>query len=142
MVLFLDIDGVMVHTNPSKPIEQLEDNFYVFDDEAVTVLNRIISKNVIDEIIISSSHRFKFTPTEWERLFSTRKIKINKISIIAIEKGSRKENIFSWIEFRRLKPNDYIIIDDDKSLNGLPEVIKKRLILTNPYIGLKGYYFD
>lgn len=142
MVLFLDIDGVMVHANPSKSIDHLNDGFYAFDDEAITSLNRIIAKNVIDEIIISSSHRFKFTPSEWERLFSTRKININKISIVALERKSRKEEIQYWIRFRRLQPNEYIIIDDDKSLNGLPEYIKDRLTLTDPYIGLKLYHAD
>lgn len=30
---------------------------------------------------------------------------------------------------------DFLIIDEDKSLNALPSVLKKKLILTSAYIG-------
>ena len=31
---------------------------------------------------------------------------------------------------------DFIIIDDDKTLNSLPPFLKKNLLLTSPFIGL------
>lgn len=49
---------------------------------------------------------------------------------------SRKEEIEKWINDNKINLSDLIIIDDDKSLNGLPENLKKRLVLTDPYIGL------
>jgi len=32
---------------------------------------------------------------------------------------------------------EFVIIDDDTSLNGLPEVLKSRLVSTKPLIGLR-----
>jgi hypothetical protein len=49
---------------------------------------------------------------------------------------SRRETLLKWFTQNNLLPSEVIIIDDDKSLNGLPHPFKERLILVNPYIGL------
>ncbi|WP_409529766.1 HAD domain-containing protein [Sphingobacterium sp.] len=49
---------------------------------------------------------------------------------------SRKTEIIDWINRHKLKPEEVLIIDDDKSLNDLPLNSKERLVLTNPYVGL------
>nr|WP_315029424.1 HAD domain-containing protein [uncultured Chryseobacterium sp.] len=134
--VFLDIDGVMVHANPYRQVELEEDGFYKFNKIAVDILNSIDSDI---EIILSTSHRFRFSIQEWKKVFQKRKIKFKEISIIdaKLDSGlSRKEEIEKWINDNNLDLNHLIIIDDDKSLNGLPESLKERLILTDSYIGL------
>ncbi|MBV2226883.1 MAG: hypothetical protein KUL85_08485 [Sphingobacterium mizutaii] len=49
---------------------------------------------------------------------------------------SRKTEIIDWISRHKLKSEEVLIIDDDKSLNDLPLNFKERLVLTNPYVGL------
>ncbi|MDC8104519.1 HAD domain-containing protein [Chryseobacterium sp. Chry.R1] len=135
MRLFLDIDGVMVHANPYKKVEMEEDGFYKFNANAIDVINSIDDL----EIILSTSHRFRFDIQEWENIFQRRNIKFKEISIMNLKldsKFSRREEIEKWINDNKIDPDDLIIIDDDKSLNGLPDNLKRRLILTDPYIGL------
>jgi hypothetical protein len=43
--------------------------------------------------------------------------------------------VLNWIKKNKGDDN-FIIIDDDKSLNDLPFDIKRKLILTSPLIGL------
>lgn len=138
MKLFLDIDGVMVHANPHRVVDLEKDGFYKFNAYAVEILNKIIIDCDI-EIILSTSHRFRFSIQKWKEIFQSRGICIENISIINIglEKGfSRKEEIEIWILENDLNIKDLIIIDDDKSLNNLPDNIKERLVLTSPYVGL------
>lgn len=141
MKIFLDIDGVMVHANPSRKLEFDNDGFYKFNKSAIVALQEIYnnSSNSGNEVILSTSHRFRFSIVEWKRIFSSRGLKIKKISRIETcidYKISRKVEILNWISERNLDINDIIIIDDDKSLNGLSKKLKKRLVLTNPYTGL------
>lgn len=141
MKIFLDIDGVMVHANPSKKLEFDNDGFYKFNKSAIVALQEICNNNSnsVNEVILSTSHRFRFSILEWKQIFSSRGLKINEISRIETSidyKKSRKVEILNWISERNLDIDDVIIIDDDKSLNGLSEKMKKRLVLTNPYIGL------
>ncbi|HCM33458.1 MAG TPA: hypothetical protein DF603_04810 [Chryseobacterium sp.] len=138
MKVFLDIDGVMVHANPYKKVDMEEDGFYKFNKNAVDAINSIDYKEI--GIILSTSHRFRFNIQAWKNIFSRRNIKFKEISIIDLKLDSnlsRKEEIEKWINYNKINLNDLIIIDDDKSLNGLPENLKKRLVLTDPYIGLK-----
>ena len=139
MKIFLDIDGVMVHANPSKKLEFDKDGFYKFNNSAITALQTIFDNNINNEVILSTSHRFRFSIPKWKRIFTDRGITINKISRIETpvdHKTSRKVEIINWINKHSLDSNDVIIIDDDKSLNGLPTALKHRLLLTNPFIGL------
>lgn len=55
-----------------------------------------------------------------------------------INHQSRKNEVFDWFERAyKLQCNyDFIIIDDDKSLNDLPQKLKERLVLTSGMIGL------
>lgn len=119
MKLFLDIDGVMVHANPHRTIELEDDGFYRFASKAISVINSIENA----EIILSTSHRHRFTIHEWEKIFEKRGIHFVSISIIETEnshKISRREEIEKWVNLKNYSVNEIIIIDDDKSLNGLP----------------------
>ncbi|MCT3647185.1 hypothetical protein HZQ44_03245 [Elizabethkingia anophelis] len=137
MKLFLDIDGVMVHANPHKQVEMEDDGFYKFNHKAVDAINSVDHTNI--ELVLSTSHRFRFNLSQWKHIFNKRGIRFDKVSIINQDlnhKYSRKTEIEKWIADHHINSNDVIIIDDDKSLNALPENLKKRLILTNPYTGL------
>ncbi|TXI85438.1 MAG: hypothetical protein E6Q37_06365, partial [Crocinitomicaceae bacterium] len=48
---------------------------------------------------------------------------------------NRKDELLNWFNANNME-DDFFIIDDDKSLNELPEHLKKRLIQTSPSIGL------
>ncbi|MCI0922550.1 HAD domain-containing protein [Sphingobacterium rhinopitheci] len=141
MIFFLDIDGVMVHANPHKQVEIEEDGFYKFNSLAVSIINAAISKKK-DEIVLSTSHRFKYDVLKWKEIFKSRGIAVNKISIIEnnnefnVKRLTRRCEIEQWIEYKQLDTDDFVIIDDDKSLNDLPQYIKDRLVLTSSYRGL------
>jgi hypothetical protein len=51
---------------------------------------------------------------------------------------NRKEELLNWFTAKHLKEK-FIIIDDDKSLNGLPEFLKDKLIQTSGSVGLTDY---
>jgi hypothetical protein len=136
MIVFLDIDGVMVHANPHRIVEVEDDGFYRFKSNAISALNSI---KCVD-IILSTSHRHRFQLNEWEHIFEKRGVHFNSISIIETKSNyisSRKEEIEEWISIKSYEYNEFIIIDDDKSLNALPKKLKERLVLTNSYLGLE-----
>lgn len=113
----------------------LEDGFPEFSPQAVAVLQKIVSENTT--VILTTSHRSRFTLDEWKRIFSRRGIQVKKLSRLRLYKNrlSRREELLR--RFKTDKPtDDFVIIDDDKSLNELPADLKKNLIQTQPFIGL------
>lgn len=141
MIFFLDIDGVMVHANPHRQVEQAADGFYVFSSAAVEIFNTLfIAKE--DQVILSTSHRFKYDVEEWKKLFADRGIRIDSLTLLESivqkvdNRYTRKDEILGQIALKNIQPKQMIIIDDDKSLNDLPQELKSRLVLTPSYIGL------
>ena len=138
MKIFLDIDGVMVHGNPHKSVELENDGFYKFNSIAVEILTSVIYKTK-DELILSTSHRFRFNLMQWKEIFRSRGIATKSLSIVDSplqNRWSRKTEILNWIIEHNLDSEDIVIIDDDKSLNELPSYLKQRLVLTNSFVGL------
>ena len=96
----------------------------------------VISQNT--QIILTTSHRFRFTIQEWKSIFRNR-----GVEVVSIEKlpesdsynTNRKEDILRWLA-QRPSIDNYIILDDDKSLNDLPSEVKNKLILTQSTVGL------
>ena len=139
MKILLDIDEVMVHANPTKQVKFNDDGFYEFNDSATKALQAVCSLSTSSEIILSTSHRFRYSITEWHKIFKKRGISVEKISRIEEPVNmhkSRKLEIVNWIEKNKIDINNLIIIDDDKSLNSLHSPLKERLFLTDPYMGL------
>jgi hypothetical protein len=141
MIFFLDIDGVMVHANPHMPVEQATDGFYVFSSAAVETFNTIfIAKE--DQVILSTSHRFRYSVVEWKKIFLDRDIRIDSLQLLynaeqhLIHHYTRKDEILGHIGRQCMRAEEIIIIDDDKSLNDLPRELKSRLVSTSSYIGL------
>lgn len=139
MLLYLDIDGVMVPANSWRKPEILEDGFPDFSPNAVRSLERIISQSCAN-IVLTTSHKYKYTLKEWDSIFKRRNINVNKIARLPknINHLNRKDELIQWFTAKHLKDN-FIIIDDDKSLNGLPEYLKDKLIQTSGSVGLTDY---
>lgn len=136
MLIFLDIDGVMnITPSWSKP-NILSDNFTDFSQKSILALNQII-KFSSASVVLTTSHRYSFSLNEWKLIFKNRGINLNLIDRLPHNTNyiSRKQEIENYLICNNIK-NNYIIIDDDKSLNGMPEEIKQRCIITSPLIGL------
>lgn len=136
MLILLDIDGVMVSGASWKRPEILEDGFFAFEPNAARALQKIISQTGAT-ILLTSSHKTRYTRLQWMNIFKVRNINVSEIDFLPTDtlKMTRKEEIMAWFD---TKSNDerFVIIDDDKSLNSLPPVIKERFVLTSSLAGL------
>ncbi len=135
MLILLDIDGVMVPTTTWKPTEILSDGFANFSKRAISNLQTIIY-NTGATVLLTTSHKSRYSNSEWEKIFKTRGI-ITNISTLEPNENhlNRKEEILRWCT--KAKPlENFVILDDDKSLNGLPECIKSKTIVTSGTVGL------
>ncbi|HLP12464.1 MAG TPA: HAD domain-containing protein [Flavobacteriales bacterium] len=136
MLMLLDIDGVMVTTPPWRKAELLADGFSDFNETSVNSLNRILSETNAG-IIITSSHKSRFAVSEWITIFKTRGI--NPITLETLTPNifhlSRRGEILHWISLGN-ENKQFVIIDDDKSLNDLPGHLKNKCVMTDSLIGL------
>jgi hypothetical protein len=141
MLIFLDIDGVMVPAKSWKSPELLNDGFPAFDLKAVRVLQSIISADTT--VMLTTSHKSRFTIQEWKKIFQKRGLQINRFKSLDdnINCLNRNDEVLNWFNLNNVS-EEFIIIDDDKSLNALPSFLKERLILTSPLIGLTDSHLD
>ncbi|MFT4024985.1 MAG: HAD domain-containing protein [Flavihumibacter sp.] len=135
MLILLDIDGVMVPAKGWKAPELLQDGFPAFSNKAVEALKQLLSDDTI--VVLTTSHKSKFTIGEWKKIFRNRGLEINHVIPLPENSAhvSRKEEILNWFRKNEVNAN-FVIIDDDTSLNDLPDVLKNNLVQTSPYIGL------
>ncbi len=133
MIILLDIDGVMVPASGWKTPEFLNVGFPDFSPRAINSLNKIISETHAS-ILLTTSHKSKYPIASWRQIFAKRGINA-KISKLRSTKITRKDEVLKWIKSHH-DVNNFIIIDDDKSLNDLPPKLKRRLILTSSLVGL------
>jgi ATP-dependent helicase/DNAse subunit B len=143
MLIFLDIDGVMVPAKSWQQPEILEDGFVAFSSKAVQVLKEVLSQNTNATIMLTTSHKSRFSHSEWKDIFQRRGLNVNQLKSLVenTELLSRKEELLNWFNTNEIQ-EDFIIIDDDKSLNDLPKFFKDRLILTSSLIGLNASHRD
>lgn len=142
MLIYLDIDGVMIPASSWRKLEILEDGFPEFSARATDALNKIITATNAD-IVLTTSHKHSFTIEGWVEIFETRGVIVNNVSRLPqnINNLSRKQELLEWFTSEN-SLEKFIIIDDDKSLNGLPENLKNRLIQTSGSVGLTDYLAD
>jgi hypothetical protein len=135
MTIFLDIDGVLIPAKSWQIPELESDGFPLFSSKSVNVLKNLISESTT--IILTTSHKSRFSIQEWKDIFSKRGLKVNKLETLVenVNHLNRKNELLNWFNSNDLK-DDFLIIDDDKSLNDLPTFLKEKLVLTSPYIGL------
>jgi hypothetical protein len=137
MLIFLDIDGVMAPAKSWQRPDILEDGFVDFSPKAVRVIQDILSQNADTTIILTTSHKSRFSLSQWKIIFERRGLNVNKLESLNdnTDFQSRKVEILNWFDSNDIH-EDFIIIDDDKSLNDLPKIYKDRLILTSSLVGL------
>ena len=128
-LLILDLDGVLI-TNPSWKADRIDsDGYSEFNESCVENLNQLLTLAEFD-IWLSSTGRTVKTLTELNQIFKNRGIKKEIVGFLPeyADCKNRKEEVMKFIE--EFKESDFLIIDDDKSLNGLESGIKEKLILT------------
>jgi hypothetical protein len=125
----------MVPAKGWKSPELLNDGFPAFSNKATVVLQGLISEDVT--VMLTTSHKAKFSIEEWKNIFKYRGITIEKIKTLPenFNNLNRKDEIVNWFKVNNVH-EAFVIIDDDKSLNELPDFLKKNLVQTSPYIGL------
>ncbi|WP_299611337.1 HAD domain-containing protein [uncultured Aquimarina sp.] len=128
-VLILDLDGVLITTPIWKADEIDSDGYSKFNKHCVNNLNELLSKWEF-EVWLSSTRRTVKTLVEFNHIFRNRNIKTQIGGFLPEYDNckTRKDEITRFIE--DFKISDFLIIDDDKSLNGLEEKYQQKLILT------------
>ena len=133
--IFLDIDGVMVPAAGWKTPMILEDGFATFAPKAVATLRALVSDDTT--VLLTTSHKSSYTVEQWKAIFRNRGINIRHLECLDCNTDNltRLGEILRWFDTHPTV-DDFVIIDDDTSLNALPPHLKNHLILTKPLIGL------
>lgn len=133
MTILLDLDGPLIPLTSWKQPDILDDNFPNFKQEAVDAINHII-KETNANILLTSSH--KDNPfLDWVSIFNKRGINITEIDKLPTNRLRFTRKI-ELQEFLKNNLDNYVIIDDDRTLNSLPENIKCNWVMVSPLIGL------
>jgi hypothetical protein len=137
MLILLDIDGVMVPANSWKKPEFHDDGFPVFSVKSVQALQKIISETNA-KVLLTTSHKSKYSLPKWRNIFKSRGISAGGITLLTKndENLNRKDEILNWYQSKHKSNEHFVIIDDDKLLNSLPDGIKDNLVLTSSSVGL------
>lgn len=136
MLILLDIDGVMVSGAGWKRPKLLKDRFPAFMPQATEALASILTRKT--KVILTTSHRDRYSVDEWKQIFKTRGLHIYYLDKLCTDNTSysnKARDIQTWFENNTADTN-FIIIDDDTSLNSLPSELKDHLLLTSSPIGL------
>ncbi len=114
----------------------LDDGFSVFNAKAVAALNEILDGGEAS-ILLTTSHKYRFSISEWINIFQTRGINVNQLDRLPRNDGhlNRLDEVTRWFSTSQ-NIEDFVILDDDTSLNGLSDYLKARLISTKSMIGL------
>ena len=140
MLIFLDIDGVMVPAQAWKRPELLKDGFFAFTPQATQVLQQLIAGG--GTIVLTTSHRNNYSLEQWKEIFRLRNIEVQNIQSLPPnpEHLSRKDEIVNWCTMNGLN-EDFVILDDDASLRSLPNWLKERFVECRS-IGLRIEHLD
>lgn len=134
-MLILDLDGVLITTPSWKQDLIASDGYSQFNKNCVQQINRLLDTQDF-EIWLSSSRRKGQTLAVLNTIFSNRGISYPIAGLLPVyeNKMNRKEEIELFLSADQY--TDFLIIDDDKSLNGLGLSYKSKLVLTQY---LKGF---
>lgn len=141
IILILDLDGVLITTSPWKADEMDSDGYSVFNVECVQNLNSLLELAKFD-IWLSSTRRTVKTLQEFNAIFEHRQIKQSIEGFLPeyTNCNSRKDEVIEFLNEKN--PSNYLIIDDDKSLNDLNTIMKTNLISTDLVIGFNNQKFE
>jgi len=138
MKILLDFDGVMVTTPVWQKVEHLDDGFMAFNESCVEKLADVLFATSAD-IVLTTTHRIHYNEKQWHQILYTRGVMTDSISKINqartfTDLSIRCIEVLEWVT---ANPNEnYVIIDDDKSLRDLPIEIKDRWVETKFHKGL------
>jgi len=138
MTILLDIDGVLETTPSWRHAEIHSDGFMKLNNKALENLS-ILHKRTNASIVLTTTHRINYDETKWKEIFKLRGLNFETISKLnnkteISQLSDRGTEIKEWVENQGEEQN-YVIIDDDLSINALPEFIKERWVATRPSIG-------
>ncbi len=111
------------------------DGYSKFNQQCIDNLNQLLSYSDF-EIWLSSTRRTVKTLDEFNKIFKHRNSKQKITGFLPDYPNciNRKEEITQFI--KEMKLSNFLILDDDKSLNDLEEEYKVKLVLTKLYEGL------
>lgn len=135
--LILDLDGVLI-TTPTWRADEIDlDGYSKFNKSCVDNLNNFLS-DADFEIWLSSTRRTVKSLAEFNLIFKHRNIKQSIHGFLPdySDCKTRSEEVLRFIEEHEI--SDFIIIDDDKSLNDLDLSMKEKLISTELMKGFNG----
>jgi hypothetical protein len=138
MTILLDIDGVLETTPTWQQAAIHPDGFMKLNNKALENLS-ILYKKTNASIVLTTTHRINYDETKWKEIFKNRGLNFDTISKIndkteisqLLDKGTE---IKEWVKNKGANQN-YVIIDDDLSINSLHDTIKERWVSTRPLIG-------
>jgi hypothetical protein len=138
MTILLDIDGVLETTPNWRQVEILSDGFMKLNEKALENL-AILYKRTNASIVLTTTHRINYDETKWKEIFKVRGLNFSTISKLNNKTEisqflDRGTEIKDWVE-KKGKEQNYVIIDDDKSLNALPDYIKEHWVAIRPSVG-------
>lgn len=141
MLIFLDIDGVMVPAKGWKIPEVLADGFPAFSSKATYMLQNLMTDDIT--VILTTSHKSNYTIEEWKSIFMSRGIVIDRLQCLPGNTNNltRRAEIMNWFSINSIN-EDFLILDDDKSLNELPQHLKEHLIQPISYVGLTDEHLE
>jgi len=134
IALILDLDGVLITTPIWKADEIDFDNYSKFNPNCVDNLNQLLEFTDF-EIYLSSERRKTKTLEEFNQIFKNRGIiqEIKDFVPVYPNSKNRREEIKTVLSENQIE--NFLIVDDDKSLLDTEEFIKERLILTSSMLG-------
>jgi len=138
MTILLDIDGVLETTPTWRQVEIHSDGFMKLNEKALENLS-ILHRRTKASIVLTTTHRINYDESKWKEIFKNRGLNFETISKLndkaeisqLLDRGTE---IKEWVDSNGEKQN-YVIIDDDLSINALPEYIKERWVATRPSVG-------
>lgn len=137
-IILLDIDGVMVTTPSWQSVELMPDGFMKFNDRAAKNLKELF-RQTNAELILTTTHRVTFSEERWLEILKDRNLNFNSVAKLndrteLRQLPDRATEIREWFELGG-KNTNFVIIDDDSSINSLSNDIKTRWVQTKPLIG-------
>jgi len=140
MVILLDLDGVLITTPAWRAVETAPDGFCQFNARATANLAGLLTETKA-ALVLTTSHRLRYSVAHWTTLLNGRGLfpsaitKVNDRATLP-PAGARAGEIEAWVS--QHGPANYVVLDDDLSLHGLPPALKSRCVITKPLLGLDG----
>lgn len=133
-VVLLDLDGVLIITPPWRQGEFGDDNFSLFENSIVENLNEFFAC-IEAEVWLISDRRKGYTLEQLNTFFKNRGVTKELTGLVSVyENGiTRLEEMNRFLKENEIK--NFLIIDDDASLQNMAEEQKSFLVKTNSLIG-------